>query len=351
MKIFKYIATSLLFIFVVGCQQAPEQTVISGNIGYLERIALLPNSQATISLYDVSIADKKSELITEQTIELKDKQVPIAFKLKLDADKLKANRRYAIRAVITSAEGRLLWTTDTHYPVKPNASEQAMGMLRLIKVSSPEQSSQNEQKNQQNQSNQENQSNFSSVYYQCDGIGVQASQNMQEQLALVIDGKPYTLSREKAASGEKYQLKQSGMPNLEFWRKGSAQAMLLIDDEKLNCQVLEQTSSDNKLANTQWQVATIYNQPLIESSKVTVNFSEQKIYGSAGCNQYTADYQLSAPEIKLSTIAVTKKACMAAELAEQESRFLALLSEVKQFSLSNHKLTLRDGNGNKLIAE
>ncbi|WAJ70879.1 YbaY family lipoprotein [Catenovulum adriaticum] len=336
MKIFKYIATSLLFIFVVGCQQAPEQAVISGNIGYLERIALLPNSQATISLYDVSIADKKSELITEQTIDLKDKQVPIAFKLEFEADKLKENGRYAIRAIIKSQQGQLLWTTDTNYPVESTTSEQKLGMLRLVKVKSPEQS-------------HTSTSITDLTQYQCDELSVQ-SRLRDNQLELIFNGKSYLLNRVVAASGEKYQLDSAGQPAIDFWQKGD-EAMLTIDGETLSCQSEEQSHSDNKLANTQWQVTQINNQALIENSKVTINFSEQKIYGSAGCNQYTADYQLNSPEIKLSTIAVTKKACMAAELAEQESRFLILLGEVKQFTTGNNNLTLLDGSGNKLIAE
>lgn len=324
-----------MFLFVVGCQQAPEQTVVSGNIGYLERIALLPNSQATISLYDVSIADKKSELITEQTIDLKDKQVPIAFKLTFDADKLKEHGRYAVRAVIKSEQGQLLWTTDTNYPVEANKAEQELGMLRLVKVKS--------------ESTQAPSSANAVAYYQCNEFSVQ-SRMQANQLELAFNNESYTLNRVVAASGEKYQLNAQGQPAIDFWQKGD-EAMLTIDGETFNCQVQEQARSGSKLVNTLWQVSQINNQALLENSKVTINFSEQKIYGSAGCNQYTADYQLNAPEIKLSTIAVTKKACMAAELAEQESRFLTLLGEIKQISTDNNTLTLSDGSGNQLIAE
>ncbi|MCU4676091.1 YbaY family lipoprotein [Catenovulum sp. 2E275] len=334
MRTFNVFLLGLLITLTAACQQSEPQASVTGKIGYLERIALTPNSHAIISLYDVSIADKKAELIAEQKIDLKQQQVPVAFELNFASKQIRVNGIYSVRAVIKSNEGKLLWTTDTVYPIDTRVTEQDLGLLRLVKVRAPEQS---------------NTGNPVVLNYQCGEHLIKVSQ-LNNQLELVLNQTPYQLNRVVAASGEKYQLEQQGMPKIDFWLKGDG-AMLVVDGTKESCQLVDDAQANNKLSNSQWYVAQINNMNIMENTKVTVNFSEQKIYGSAGCNQYTADYQATAPEVHLSTIAVTKRACLSAELAEQESRFLTILGEVNRFKIENGTLILDDGQGNSLIAQ
>lgn len=111
-----------------------EQTVIHGNLSYYQRIALPANSIATITLSDISIADRSAPVITSETIELLDKQVPIPFKLMVNMSELKVGMFYSVRGQITDPAGQLIWSTDTSYLIDPSKQENDLGLLKLVAV-------------------------------------------------------------------------------------------------------------------------------------------------------------------------------------------------------------------------
>jgi len=109
---------------------------ITGELTYLQRIALVPGGTATVTLEDVSRADDAAPVIAEQTIELDDQQIPIAFELSVDAADLEPNGMYSVRAQIEDADGALTWTTDTVNLIDPDAGSTDLGDLVLVQVDS-----------------------------------------------------------------------------------------------------------------------------------------------------------------------------------------------------------------------
>src|SRR5262245_10206829 len=110
---------------VGGCAgQAPTQ--VKGTATYLERMALPAGSVFEATLEDVSKADAKSEVIGNARID-QPGNPPIAFVIPYDPARIDPNRRYAVRARIV-ADGRLLFTTDQHYPL---SSEVALTLRRV----------------------------------------------------------------------------------------------------------------------------------------------------------------------------------------------------------------------------
>ena len=89
--------------------------LITGSVSYRERMALGPNAEINIRLEDVSLADAPSTLIAEKNMTVKS-QVPIRFELAYDPALIQDRNSYAVRATI-SENGRMLFTTDTHYSV------------------------------------------------------------------------------------------------------------------------------------------------------------------------------------------------------------------------------------------
>jgi uncharacterized lipoprotein YbaY len=79
-------------------------------------MALPPNAVLTVRLVDVSRADAPSITIAEQRIETAGKQVPFSFDMAYDRSKINERNRYSIQAEIRDG-GRLLFITDTNYPV------------------------------------------------------------------------------------------------------------------------------------------------------------------------------------------------------------------------------------------
>lgn len=107
-------------------------TTITGEIAYLERIALLPGGTATITLSDTSLQDASATLIAETTIELGDRQVPIPFELVAETGDLDERGMYSVRATISGPDGSLQWTTDTANIVDISQVEVDLGTLRLV---------------------------------------------------------------------------------------------------------------------------------------------------------------------------------------------------------------------------
>ncbi len=111
-----------------------ESSAITGAITYRERIALLPGSVAKVQLLDISLADAASTTIDEKTYDLDGRNVPIAFTLTMPNKGIPDTAMLSVRGEIRSADGKLLWTTDTVNPVMPRPVDQDLGMLVMKKV-------------------------------------------------------------------------------------------------------------------------------------------------------------------------------------------------------------------------
>ena len=95
---------------------------LTGEVSYRQRIALPPDARLNVRIEDVSLMDAPSVTIAETSVPTGGRQVPLAFTLDYDPMKIVSGRRYAVRAEIRDAGGRLLWVTDTHMPLPPPGS-------------------------------------------------------------------------------------------------------------------------------------------------------------------------------------------------------------------------------------
>ncbi len=78
------------------------------------------------------------------------------------------------------------------------------------------------------------------------------------------------------------------------------------------------------LAGT-WVVEDILGGGIIDSSRVTLKFSEQRLSGQASCNSYQGTWSLDDDQLSIGDVAVTMMACPEA-LMNQEQRFLKALA-------------------------
>jgi putative lipoprotein len=107
----------LLASLLAACQGSSQADSVTGTVTYLVRIALPEDAVVTVRLQDISLADAPAELIGEQVIETKGKQVPIPYEIEYDATQIKENNAYSISACIEDSSGKLLFISDTVYPV------------------------------------------------------------------------------------------------------------------------------------------------------------------------------------------------------------------------------------------
>ncbi|RJG07129.1 hypothetical protein D3870_14960 [Noviherbaspirillum cavernae] len=186
--------------------------VVTGNASYRERIALPLGAVVRVTLEDVSRADAASRLIAEQTIR-PERQVPIPFSLPYDPALINAANRYAVRATISNAEGRLMWTTTQHYGVitqgNPNHAD-----IMLQQVRGPDSATGAPP------------SAAGRVFtFACEGFDVTA-RFTQGGVTLKLPDREVVLPQVVSASGARYQ-----KDDVLFWNKGN-EALLEVGGKR-----------------------------------------------------------------------------------------------------------------------
>ena len=92
-----------------------NMAAVTGNVFYLQRIALPPDAQLRVVLADVSKMDVAAPVLAEQTL-YGPLQVPVAFRLEYDPTQIDERMSYAVQARIESG-GELLFITTENHPV------------------------------------------------------------------------------------------------------------------------------------------------------------------------------------------------------------------------------------------
>lgn len=136
--------------------------------------------------------------------------------------------------------------------------------------------------------------------------------------------------------------------------KTDGNQLTLLDASGKVLATLMRQSSD--LGGTSW-IGTGYNngkQALVSvviGSKLTADFSiDGKLGGSAGCNNYTATYEVSGKNLKIGKAASTRKWCSDPDgVMEQEMQFLKALETAAAYRLDGNQLKLRSDDGALLV--
>ncbi|MGF1457495.1 MAG: META domain-containing protein [Leptolyngbyaceae cyanobacterium] len=110
------------------------------------------------------------------------------------------------------------------------------------------------------------------------------------------------------------------------------------------------------LTETVWTL-TSYNNgqggmvTTLPQTTITAVFDETgRVSGSAGCNNYHANFEQTEATLSIGAAASTRRLCGQAEgVMEQESTFLALLAEVDSYSIFFDQLVLKNAEGTALF--
>jgi len=112
------------------------------------------------------------------------------------------------------------------------------------------------------------------------------------------------------------------------------------------------TKQSSDLGGTAWTV-TGYNNgkqavvSVIIGTELTADFTVNgKLGGSAGCNTYTASYEVTGRNIKIGPTATTRMVCSdPAGVMDQEAAYLTALGTAATYSIDGSKLELRTADG------
>ncbi|MEE4174481.1 MAG: YbaY family lipoprotein [Xanthomonadales bacterium] len=131
----------LVAVVVTGCggeeaavSPEPASATLTGTVTYRERMALPVNATIDVRLLDISLQDAPARVLAQQTIEAAGQSVPIPFALDYAPGLVQDRLTFAVRAEIRSADGELLWTTDTVHPVLTRGAPKDGVEIRLVRA-------------------------------------------------------------------------------------------------------------------------------------------------------------------------------------------------------------------------
>lgn len=115
----------------------------------------------------------------------------------------------------------------------------------------------------------------------------------------------------------------------------------------------EQASLDSML-NKQWRLLFWTKSDsmidVVAHSEVTLEFAENRISGTGGCNRLIGGYEVKDQQLEITTLASTSMACEP-ELMTQESQFMQALEGVQEFRTNGNNLvmTFQNASGSGIM--
>ncbi|MEB2289411.1 MAG: META domain-containing protein [Anaerolineae bacterium] len=102
------------------------------------------------------------------------------------------------------------------------------------------------------------------------------------------------------------------------------------------------------LAGTEWQLISVNDSPVLDSTVTLLFGDDGRAFGSSGCNSYITTYTLAGSSISFSQAASTMKAC-AEDVMGLEATYLAALGAATGYEVSDEQLVIAYGSGERLV--
>ena len=95
------------------------------------------------------------------------------------------------------------------------------------------------------------------------------------------------------------------------------------------------------LGKTEWTLVAINSGDPVGGAAVTLNFFDDDLNGTTGCNVYNATYSMDGKSIEVSDMLVTQAFCeQPAGIMEQEQTYMTILGEATQILMEDGQLML-----------
>ncbi|MDM1756031.1 MULTISPECIES: META domain-containing protein [Acinetobacter] len=106
----------------------------------------------------------------------------------------------------------------------------------------------------------------------------------------------------------------------------------------------------NDLQNKNWVVSELYGTKLAadptQSDVPSIQFNNERVSGSDGCNRFMGGYAVKGTQIQFSNLASTQRACLNATDIPQ--KYTQALGQVTHYDASKKELKFLDAN-NKVV--
>jgi heat shock protein HslJ len=106
----------------------------------------------------------------------------------------------------------------------------------------------------------------------------------------------------------------------------------------------------NRLRDTSWELESLAGKDALPATTITLEFSDDQVSGTAGCNHYGGGYRAGADSLRVSDIFATEMWCEGPEgVMEQEQAYLAALSGAASYRIDGGRLEMLDGTGAQVL--
>jgi heat shock protein HslJ len=106
----------------------------------------------------------------------------------------------------------------------------------------------------------------------------------------------------------------------------------------------------NDLEGTSWGLVSLTGNELLADTMITLEFSENEVSGTGGCNHYGGSYQISGNSLTIGDVFATEMACPEPPgVLEQEGDYLAALNVANSYQLTGDQLEILDEGGWQLL--
>ncbi|GHD65629.1 META domain-containing protein [Jeongeupia chitinilytica] len=293
------------------------ELVIMGSLAYRARIALPESAVAVLEVRDLI----SGQVVAEQRIELKGKQVPVPMLLTVPNGALRADGDYEVRGGIKQG-GQPVWVSAP-VPLSQQAGTLQLGTVQL----------------------QPHEALAFASRLQCGDQQIDAGFK-GDTMVLQAGQKRFALTQVRTASGAKYVADSDAQT--WFWSKGQGGMLQLNGKQYPECTPVKQEvrgMNAAMLQGAEWRVVDAGPRP------ATLNFApDGRITGVAGCNRYFGQYTQNGDALTFSQVAATRMGCDAAVM-KQEAAFLKTLNQVQRFSIAaDGTLTLHAGGAAAIVA-
>jgi heat shock protein HslJ len=117
--------------------------------------------------------------------------------------------------------------------------------------------------------------------------------------------------------------------------------------------IIINSSDDDGVLDGEWTVQAVIldgeETPVIAGTSVTATFDAGALSGSAGCNNFNGSYETDGTSLTIGPLASTSMFCAdPTGTMDQETAYLALLTEAQSFSVSGDDLEIGAGDGRRV---
>jgi heat shock protein HslJ len=134
------------------------------------------------------------------------------------------------------------------------------------------------------------------------------------------------------------------------------QEQLLMENDSGQAVLVYQVAEPKSLTGSLWQVLSFNNGQeavvsVINGTEISAIFDEEgRLSGSAGCNNYSAPYEVEGEMINIGPGITTRMTCSDPEgIMEQEMQYLAALEMARTYQFENDRLNLMDEEGRQVV--